>query len=154
MFCVPGDEQKVTKSTKLGPGMIKSKESIIACKAGFLREEPGKMWIDSNQKRYVPSLNEPCIGIVVAKQAEVYKVDIGSAHLASLSIYGFEGARKSNRPTINTGALLYCRVTLANKDMEPEVECMTAEGLAKGFGELKGGYCVKTSLYLARRFPN
>lgn len=50
------------------------------------------------------------------------------------------------------GDLLYCRVSMANKDMEAELECMNpTTGKADGFGELKGGFVIKISLGLARR---
>lgn len=40
------------------------------------------------------------IGIVREKHADNFKVDIGAASLASLSILGFEGATKKNRPNV------------------------------------------------------
>ncbi len=56
------------------------------------------------------------------------------------------------------GALVYCRVVMANKDMECELSC-TSPHLKKDwvtgetlFGELTAGYCFKTSLSLARTY--
>lgn len=50
------------------------------------------------------------------------------------------------------GTLVYCRVSLANRDMEPEVECFDpATGKSEGFGELKGGLVVDCSLQLCRQ---
>ncbi len=47
---------------------------------------------------------------------------------------------------------MYGRVSLANKDMEPEVECVNhTTGKSAGFGLLKDGYVLKTSLNLCRR---
>lgn len=51
------------------------------------------------------------------------------------------------------GTLVYARVTLANKDMEPELDCVNpTTGKADGFGELKDGFVIKSSLGLARRY--
>jgi exosome complex RNA-binding protein Rrp4 len=40
------------------------------------------------------------IGVVVAKSAEHYKVDIGTAQQALLGVLAFEGATKRNKPDI------------------------------------------------------
>ena len=49
------------------------------------------------------------------------------------------------------GSLLYARVSLAHKDMEPELECFDAQTRkAEGFGELKGGFLVQCSLKMCR----
>ncbi len=51
------------------------------------------------------------------------------------------------------GALVYARVSVANKDMEPELDCIhPSTGKSDGFGELKEGFMFKCSLGLARRY--
>eukprot|EP00300_Choanocystis_sp_HF-7_P009894 c16687_g1_i3.p1 GENE.c16687_g1_i3~~c16687_g1_i3.p1 ORF type:complete len:179 (+),score=34.10 c16687_g1_i3:334-870(+) len=96
------------------------------------------------------------IGRVVEKHADNYRLDIGSATTASLNTIAFEGATKRNRPNIEIGALVYCRVTVADKDLEPEVSCisltnkhgwMTDQAM---FGELKGGYAITVNQELVR----
>lgn len=97
-------------------------------------------------------------------------MDIGSAHPASLDGLAFEGATKRNRPNlkvrvidflvadvanaenmVQVGSLLYARVSLAHKDMEPELECFDAQTRkAGGFGELKGGFLAQCSLKMGR----
>lgn len=48
------------------------------------------------------------------------------------------------------GSALYARVSLAHKDMEPELECFDAQTRkAEGYGELKGGFLVKCSLQMS-----
>ncbi|KAH6569458.1 hypothetical protein BASA62_004829 [Batrachochytrium salamandrivorans] len=82
---------------------------------------------------------------------ENYRVDIGSPHPASLPVLAFEGATKRNKPNLDVGVLVYARVSLANKDMEPEIECTNpSTGKADGYGELKGGFMVKCSLGMCR----
>ena len=49
------------------------------------------------------------------------------------------------------GSLVYARVSLAHKDMEPELECFNAQTRkAEGFGELKSGFQVSCSLRISR----
>lgn len=46
---------------------------------------------------------------------------------------------------------MYARVSLAHKDMEPELECFDAQTRkAEGFGELKAGFLVRCSLKMSR----
>ena len=86
---------------------------------------------------------------------EYFRVDIGTAHSAVLPLLSFEGATKRNRPNIPLHALVYCRVAMANPDMEAELECVNPKtSKADGFGELKGGYMFKCSLGLCRRLLN
>ena len=48
---------------------------------------------------------------------------------------------------------MYARVSLANRDMEPEIECFDpSTGKSDGFGELKGGLVVNCSLQTARQY--
>lgn len=69
-----------------------------------------------------------------------------------LPVLAFEGATKRNRPSLQVHSLVYCRVSLANPDMEPELECVNPQsGKADGFGELSGGFVFKCSLGLCRR---
>jgi hypothetical protein len=80
-------------------------------------------------------------------------VDIGAAQSAILPILAFEGATKKNKPNLTPGTLVYARVTLANKDMEAELQCFNpSTGKSDGYGELKGGFVIKCSLGLCRRY--
>jgi len=108
-------------------------------------------------KRYMPVIDDMIIGTVTEKHAESYRVDIGTVEHARLPTDSFEGATKRNRPNIQVGALIYCRIGNANKFMEPELTCIspyfkrewvTGESI---FGELVGGYCFNTSIHLARK---
>ncbi|KAL7748715.1 exosome non-catalytic core subunit rrp40 [Sorochytrium milnesiophthora] len=141
-------------AVKLGPGLFQNEQQdVIAVKAGLLhhREGSNKWWIESNQRRYVPAVGETVVGVVVARLAEAFRVDIGAAHPAVLPMMAFEGASKRNKPNLTVGMLVYARVSMASKDMDPELECVNAStGKADGYGELKGGNVFKTSLGLAR----
>ncbi|KXN88109.1 Exosome complex component rrp40 [Leucoagaricus sp. SymC.cos] len=157
---VPGekvDAQHV--NLKLGPGLLQitshgsSGSTIISTRTGILNHSANgsKWWIESNSRRYVPAPQESVIGVIVQRQGEGYRVDIGAAHSATLDGLAFEGATKRNKPNLKVGCLVYARVSLAHKDMDPELECFDAQTRkAEGFGELKGGFVVKCSLKMCR----
>lgn len=90
------------------------------------------------------------LGTVTARQAESYTVELGSAFEASLLFEHFEGATKRNKPVWDVGDVVYARVVLANRDMDPELSCVNSRGKAAGFGGLTGGFVVRTSVGLAR----
>jgi exosome complex component RRP40 len=50
--------------------------------------------------KYVPAAQESVIGVIIQKQGEGYRVDIGSAHAANLDGLAFEGASKRNKPNL------------------------------------------------------
>jgi len=142
---------------RLGLGLLEDKDAVIASKAGFLRQSgSNRIWVDNSQKRYIPLAEDMVVGIVIEKHVDNYRVDIGAQQPARLPSLAFEGASKRNRPNIQVGGLVYCRVVISNKDMETELSCtsphfkkdwVTGESL---FGELKGGFAFKSSLRLAR----
>ncbi|HEY9754184.1 MAG TPA: KH domain-containing protein, partial [Oculatellaceae cyanobacterium] len=126
--------------------------------------------------QYVAQVDDQVIGIISERLGEQYKVDINGSLPAFLSQFAFEGATKRNKPNLNVhdisllslnawltrlafsqvGSLVYARVSVANKDMEPELTCIspiykkewtTGQNL---LGELSGGYCFDCSLALAQ----
>ncbi|KAI0345992.1 exosome complex exonuclease RRP40 [Trametopsis cervina] len=149
---------------KLGPGLLQvanvgQDAAVVSTKAGVLKHAANNKlwWIESNSRRYVPAPQESVIGMVIARSGEGWRVDIGSAHIASLDGLAFEGATKRNRPNLKVGSLVYARVSLAHKDMEPELECFDAQTRKAGeFGELKGGFMTRCSLQMCRQLldPN
>ncbi|KAJ3413518.1 Exosome component 3 [Chytridiales sp. JEL 0842] len=160
---LPGDliptptpqQDTTTIKLKIGPGLRQENDQIHACKAGVLLRGPeshsNKIWVEQSQKRYIPQSNESVVGIVRNRHAEGYRVDIGSAHPATLPALAFEGATKRNKPNFEVGTLVYARISLANKDMEPELDCINpATGKADGYGELKEGFMFTCSLGLCR----
>ncbi|KAL2919563.1 exosome non-catalytic core subunit rrp40 [Polyrhizophydium stewartii] len=154
-IALPGDVVAVPDdpaALRLGPGLTQLLGAVTAVKAGLVCEDSGnRLWLNASQKRYIPSVGEPVLAVVQAKHAENFRVDIGGPHPALLPVLAFEGATKRNRPNLDVGALVYARVSLANKDMDPEIECVNpATSKADGFGELKGGTVVKCSLGMCR----
>lgn len=131
---------------------------LVASKAGTLRLESrrNKIWIQNNQKRYTPALEDMVIGVVQDRHADEYRLDINGTDTATLPALAFEGATKKNKPNLTIGSLVYCRITRASKNMEAEASCIEP-GSSKSwvggqtlYGELKGGNVVQVSLGLAK----
>ncbi|KZO96954.1 hypothetical protein CALVIDRAFT_536876 [Calocera viscosa TUFC12733] len=159
-YVLPGDvltpPAPPPKSLKLGPGLLMLHtpgNPVIAHRPGVLHSTPKQQhWIETESRRYIPASQESVIGVIAYRAADAYRVDIGSAHLATLDALSFEGATKRNRPNLKVGNLVYARVSLANRDMDPELECFDATTRkADGFGELKDGFMVECSLGTCRR---
>lgn len=153
----PANETGAERGTIiLGSGLLQDQLRLVASKAGLLRHSVSKKkgvhkyWVESSQRRYVPQLDDMVLGTVVSASLSDYKVDIGAAALATLDSMSFEGATRKNKPQLRVGGLVYARVTIASKDMEPELSCMSAAGKADGFGPVEDGYAFKVSLGLAR----
>lgn len=99
----------------------------------------------------MPTANDLVIGTITARLADAYKVDLGSSSQATLPFTGFEGVTKKSRPNLAIGDTVYARVSVANKDLEPELVCLDAENRPEGFGELKDGMLFHCPSALARR---
>lgn len=85
--------------------------------------------------------------------AEVYYVHLSEYTApATLPQLSFEGATKKTRPQLAPGALVYARVTMADRHMDAELECVSSStGKADGLGPLNGGMLFPVSLGMARR---
>ncbi|KAL3800904.1 hypothetical protein ACHAW5_009914 [Stephanodiscus triporus] len=86
------------------------------------------------------------IGIVEDQRAsaDYYRVNVFGSHPALLHTLGFEGATKRNRPMLEPGSLVYCRVVWGfggGGRMDGEVSCKVGGG---------GGDCGK-SMYNCNR---
>lgn len=93
------------------------------------------------------------IGQVHHGAADFYYVQI-TPHTSNalLPVLAFEMATKKTRPQLANGQLVYARVSLANKHMDAELECVNpATGKADGLGPLTGGMLFAVSLGFARR---
>lgn len=144
----------------LSTGVLREEGHVIASKAGVLRfdAKDGRLSVETDQWRYVPALDEHVVGVVVEKLSEEYRVEIGSSSTASLPVLAFDGATRRNRPNLHVGSLVFARVVLAHKDMEPELSCAAPAGVVSKdwmtgqslFGELKSGTVFGCSLAVAR----
>jgi len=147
-------------SIKLGPGLQQAHGSALTESVAITPVSPGilqhatkgnKWWIDRRTTRYSPADQESVIGYITHRTQDMYRVDIGSAHSGMLDALAFEGATKRNKPNLKVGSVVYARVSLAHRDMEPELECFDASTRkSDGFGEMKGGYIVNCNLATCR----
>lgn len=159
---LPGDIVKDLKAhngeIKLGPGLRRDtdQERIIVTKPGELcHKSPNIYWIEGQQKRYVPKRGELVLGVVAIKRGDLFKVDIGSSELASLSVFSFEGATKKQKPDIQIGDVIYGRLLSAHREMEPELVCIDSYGKAKQLGILSNeGFMFNISQEFAHRLLN
>ncbi|GBP59556.1 Exosome complex component RRP40 [Eumeta japonica] len=146
-----GEKAKVI----LGPGLRKDIDRVHMTKAGILKKRPpNTYWIDNRQKRYVPAKGENVIGVVVQKAGDVFRVDIGSVNTAALSYLSFENATKKNRPDVRIGDVIYAKLLVASKDMEPELVCVDSYGKKGRLGVLNDGFIFNCSLNLVRKILN
>ncbi|XP_022228351.2 exosome complex component RRP40 [Drosophila obscura] len=145
------EEVAKEKRVILGPGLRRLDDTVVASKAGPLRhKEPNTYWIDNYQRRYVPARGDLVLGIIKGKAGDLYRVDIGSADIASISYLAFEAATKKNRPDLNPGDIIYARVLNASADIEPELVCVNSNGKRGKLGLLADGFFFKCTLNLGR----
>lgn len=153
---LPGDsltKHVANQQPTLGPGLRQDGKDIYSTKAGIVRhKKPNTFWVDCHQKRYVPVKSDKVLGIVTMKAGDVFKVDIGGSSQAILSYLAFEGATKRNRPNVQVGDVVYAKLSVANRDMEPELVCIDSSGRSQGLGVVgTEGFMFKCSLALVRR---
>ncbi|KAK6956409.1 hypothetical protein K445DRAFT_378227 [Daldinia sp. EC12] len=163
IFVLPGDQidpslipSHPKKALRLGPGLrhIPPNE-LVPTVAGQLVTDPRKnsIWVEYNGGRYVPTVGDLVIGTVHHSATDYFYVTLSSyTSNAILPQLAFEMATKKTRPNLNPGALVYARVCLANRHMDPELECVSpSTGKADGLGPLNGGMLFEISLGMARR---
>lgn len=104
-------------------------------------------------QQYIPAQGDLVIGQVHHGAADFYYVQLSPyTSNALLPVLAFEMATKKTRPQLAAGQLVYARVSLANKHMDAELECVnSATGKAEGMGPLTGGMLFTVSLGFARR---
>ncbi|BGP49197.1 exosome non-catalytic core subunit rrp40 [Rhodotorula kratochvilovae] len=156
---LPSSSSTATASLHLGPGLSthaaalpkgkgKERADVAASRAGLLGHlvhgDKERFWIEGTVKRYTPQPPEPVLGIIIARHAEGYRVDIGAAQAASLDALAFEGATKRNKPNLKVGTLVYAHLLSTPPFSEPEISCVDqSTQKAAGFGELAGGFLVR-----------
>eukprot|EP00977_Amphora_coffeiformis_P002668 scaffold516_cov175-Amphora_coffeaeformis.AAC.7 len=79
--------------------------------------------------RYQPLLHDRVVGIVEDRfgsdgaGGDLYRVQIGGGHTATLSSLAFEGATKRNKPSLKPGQVVYARVAALHTHLELELSC-------------------------------
>jgi exosome complex component RRP40 len=151
----PGDtllKLPTSGNLRVGSGVSVENGELITSKCGVARQtRAGKVWVESRQKRYIPTEGEAVVGLITERYGDSWNVDIRGPFPAKLDALAFEGVSRRSRPNLQPGDLVYARVTAAPRDANPEIVCMDDSGLAAGFGHLKSGYLVDCSTALARK---
>jgi exosome complex RNA-binding protein Rrp4 len=178
---LPGDNLtgKVTnlkRNIKIGAGLEQQQDQILCNTAGCLRyRAPATYFIDSDAKRYIPSVGDHVVAVIEEKNGEHYRVNMLSGCNAVLHQLAFEGATKRNKPDLSKGSVVYARVVASFKDVETELVCTSSSGINKEwttgesvsnvvdmyiilncyalkvFGQLHDGILVRLSLTMARK---
>ncbi|KAH8686114.1 hypothetical protein BGZ60DRAFT_365864 [Tricladium varicosporioides] len=163
MFVLPGQEldssllpSHPTLPLKLGPGLRHiPPNTITPTVAGQLCTDKRKnaVWVEFNGGRYIPTAGDLVIATIQKSSVDVFYASLSDyTSNATLPQLSFEGATKKTRPQLAQGALVYARVTLANKHMDPELECVSSStGKSEGLGPLIGGMIFNVSLGMSRR---
>lgn len=83
---------------------------------------PGDSSLKASQslpaKLYFPKVGDQLVGVIEDKGGDFYKVNIFCGYIAMLPRLGFDGATKRNRPELNRGDTIYCRVVFAEKGLD------------------------------------
>lgn len=104
---------------------------------------------------YFPHVGDHVIGVVVAKNSDFYTLDIGAIHEATLlSVEGFRGATKRNRPNLSEGDIIFCQVIrqYPKNELPTEVTCCHADDVKQWatketyFGPLTDGFTFSIPL--------
>ncbi|KAI9750483.1 MAG: exosome non-catalytic core subunit rrp40 [Lichina confinis] len=141
---------------KVGPGLRHIPPDVITpTVAGELCVDGKKnaIWVEGNNGRYMATAGDNVLVTVHHSSPDFYHCIVTpNTPYAQLPQLAFEGATKKSRPVLGPGSLVYARVSVANKYMDPELECVNpSTGRAEGLGELKGGTVFDVSLGMARR---
>lgn len=150
-------QSTTSRTLTLGPGLRFTPPSTITTTiAGELCSDSRKnaLWIESlNSGRYLPSVGDLVIATVHHSSTDTYHCSL-TPHtpLALLGQLSFEGATKKTRPQLGSGALVYARVSKADKWSDVEIECVNpSTGKSDGMGPLKGGMLFDVTNSFARR---
>jgi len=133
-------------------------DKVLITRIGILRQisvQPSRFFVESSVKRYIPTVNDELVGVVVGKFGMTYKVEINAPRYGYLDFLAFHGATKRNRPNLRIGAVVYCKVVEADRNLNPVLSCksdifkkewMSGEAF---YTELKKGFTFKVSVAYA-----
>jgi len=127
----PGTEIPIPSSSKsvtFGPGIAPApsraelepsaalEPRYVSTRAGLLTSAKGKdrgesFWVEGVSKRYIPAQRDIVLGTIIARHAEGYRVDLGSAHMAALDALAFEAATKRSKPNLKVSQVVCRKLT-------------------------------------------
>lgn len=173
MIACPGDTIAVVPTAgviRIDSAIHRSGQQLRASLPGIRRDDEKRFSIQTCSKRYNARVPDRVIGVVsgddhallvhctmsskrpaltmipaAACFSDEYKLDIKGPAQAILPALAFEAATKRNRPKLDVGDIVLCRITRAMAAMEPEASCVDGHGKADGMGPLTQGYCFDTT---------
>ena len=80
------------------PACVGARALLLLTGAHLGPEAAGRYWVEHSQKRYIPQLDEPVVGVITARMGDNFEVDINAPSRAILPMLAFEGATRRNRP--------------------------------------------------------
>ncbi|CAI7338758.1 BEM_collapsed_G0049780.mRNA.1.CDS.1 [Saccharomyces cerevisiae] len=111
-------------------------------------------YIDYSSKRYIPSVNDFVIGVIIGTFSDSYKVSLQNfSSSVSLSYMAFPNASKEKQANFASGRSKCMREFVPQKkELEAEIECFDSiTGRDAGFGILEDGMIIDVNLNFARQ---
>ncbi|CAF0789310.1 unnamed protein product [Didymodactylos carnosus] len=162
-FVLPGDFIDLSTTDdctiELGPGLDYETDitSFTAYQCGHVKQLKSSthptFYIDGHRRYSDLEHNDSVLGIVTRRAIDFVMVDIGLNELASLSLYDFEGSTKRNKPNVDRGDVVYCKVKQINGS-QPQLTCITDDGKSDGYGILLDGYLFDIPIETANDLLN
>lgn len=141
-FVFPGDPIPDVVEC-IGEGLSRRGESPVSTVAGILRvRSAGEAWVDIPSKRYRPKSEDSIIAVVEDKGGDNYLMNAFGTCPVLMNRLAFDGATKRNKPELNRGDVLYCRVVVSNADSDIVVTCTAPSGPKKDWST---GETVRTT---------
>lgn len=140
----------------MGPGLRHIPAStILSTTSGSLQVDHKKaaLWLEHENGRYQPTVGDLVVAQIHHSSADTWHCSV-TPHtpFALLGQLAFEGASRKTRPKLESGDLVYARVSRCSKWDDTELECVNpATGKSEGMGPLKGGMLFNVSAAFARR---
>ncbi|ADM12276.1 S1-like RNA-binding domain-containing protein [Encephalitozoon intestinalis ATCC 50506] len=121
---LPGDDVPSNGSKSLG--IHGTKATIV----GTLCKTSNHLFVVSKTNRYHPCIDDIVIGKAILTSQDMHRIDLGGV-VGALPSLSFTNATKRNKPEINKGDYLLCKI--ARTGTEPLLTCV-----GEGFGKLSG----------------
>lgn len=146
-FVLPGQKVCTSSHALYDSSTVRAeKEGLVALYGGVgsfvpMKDESKVVEVKKFTTMYMPKKNDLVLATVKARTSEAFICDIGSALDATLSGLEFDGATKRNKPNLQIGTVVYCRLHEYSKYTGGKLSCIN-KGLTNKqnqLGELKGG---------------
>ena len=148
---------KSSRTLTVGPGISFSPPSTLEVStSGIVSVDNRKntVWIENNGGgKYQPAVGDRVIATVHHSSVDDWFCTLAThSQQATLNHLAFEGVTRKTRPLLQSGSIVYARVSRVGKYLDVGLECINpSTGKADGLGELVGGTLFDISLGMSRR---